>query len=205
MGESPPRRAKRAAGAAPDAGRLQERALAHLSRYAATEAGLRRVLHRFIDRWLRLAEEAGVDGARQAASSAREAAGLVVARLAEGGTVNDAAFAESRARRLQKSGRSRRAVAAHLTAKGVSAETVRAVLPDAGAEEGADELAAALAFARRRRIGPFRRSAEPPDAEAAFRELGMLARAGFPQDVARAALVMERAAAEAAVIALRRS
>ncbi len=37
----------------PDAGSLYQAALDYLARYAATEAGLRRVLERRIDRWAR--------------------------------------------------------------------------------------------------------------------------------------------------------
>ena len=51
------------------------------------------------------------------------------------------------------------------------------------------ELAAALVLARRRRIGPFR-SGDAPDLAGQRRELAVLARAGFPQDVARRALAM---------------
>ena len=97
--------------------------------------------------------------------------------------MDDAAFAEARARRLLRAGRSRRAVSAHLAAKGVDAGLAERVLPGPG-----DELAAALAFARRRRIGPFRISPGEADRQ---RELGALARAGFPRAVAEQALGME--------------
>ena len=75
--------------------------------------------------------------------------------------------------RLARTGRSRRAIGAHLAAKGVPAETARAALPD----DPEAELDAALAYARRRRIGPFR--AAEADADAWRREAAALARAGF--------------------------
>ena len=54
-------------------------------------------------------------------------------------------------------------------------------------EEGPDpELAAAVALARRRRLGPWRASEER--AADRQRDLGVLARAGFPADVARKVL-----------------
>ena len=175
------------AGPPPDEAALRDAALAYLARYAATELGLRRVLERRVDRWARLAANADDAElvARQAAE-ARDAIRAVVAKLAAAGAVNDAAFAESRAHSLVRAGRSRRAVAAHLASKGVGAETARAVLP----EDAASELAAALILARRRRIGPFRTGATP-DAAGYRRELAMLARAGFAQDVARRALATE--------------
>ncbi|TDG04393.1 regulatory protein RecX, partial [Paracraurococcus ruber] len=46
-----PRRVPRPAGPPPGEAALREAALAHLARFAATEAGLTRVLRRRVDRW----------------------------------------------------------------------------------------------------------------------------------------------------------
>jgi regulatory protein len=190
----------RPVGPAPGAPELHEAALDYLARYAATEAGLRRVLERRIDRWARRAErDADPELIAAQAAAAREAVEDVVARLAAAGAVNDQTYAESRARSLVRAGRSRRGAAAHLAAKGVDAATAQSVLP----EDAQTELAAALVLARKRRIGPFRRG-DPPDEAGRWRELGVLARAGFTQDVARQALAMEPDQAEALVNAFRR-
>jgi regulatory protein len=187
---------------AQDAAALQDAALSYLARYAATEAGLLRVLERRIDRWARLAQTADADRDAIAAelSAAKQAARGIVARLAATGAVDDAAFAESRVRNLVRAGRSRRAIAAHLAAKGVGTETQRRILPH---DTAGDELAAALVLARRRRIGPFR-AGDPPDAAGRRRELAIFARAGFPQSVAARALETEAEEAEALVNQLRR-
>ena len=177
----------------PDREALHHAALAYLSRYAATQAGLRRVLERRIERWAHAA-----NGSADAVAAAKRAAGEIVTRLAAAGAVSDSAFAESRARSLSRAGRSRRAIAATLVAKGVDAETARQVLPSDEAE-----LASALALARRRHIGPFRDD-EVRDEAARRRELGMLARAGFSETVARRALAMPIEEAAALVDALRR-
>lgn len=183
----------------PDEPTLREAALRHLARYATTETGLLRVLHRRIDRWARERELAGSgDGVSDTIAAAREAAARVVTALAAAGAVNDADFAASRARNLLRAGRSRRAVEAHLASRGVQAELAREMVP----EDPEKELAAALAVARRRRIGPFRIGAA--DEAGRRRELGMLARAGFPQSVAVRALGMEAEEAEEIVLALRR-
>ena len=58
-------------------------------------------------------------------------------------------------------------------------------------------------LARKRRIGPFR-TGDAPDIAGRRRELGVLARAGFPQDLARRALAMETDAAEMLVHQFRR-
>ena len=64
--------------------------------------------------------------------------------------MDDAAFAASRARSLGRAGRSRRAIAAHLAARGVAGDDARAALPDT--QEA--ELAAALALAKQMLNGP---------------------------------------------------
>jgi regulatory protein len=190
----------RPAGPAPDGAELREAALDYLARYAATEMGLRRVLERRIDRWARRAGLAGASEQVAAqAATARLAVKDVVARLAAAGAVNDLAYAESRARSLVRAGRSRRAAAAHLAAKGVDPATAQSVLP----EDAETELAAALVLARKRRIGPFRRGGVPDEA-GRRREFAALARAGFGQDMARQALGMEPDQAEALVNAFRR-
>mgnify|MGYP002654780168 FL=1 len=192
-------KAPRPAGHPPSAARLAEAAAAHLARFAATEAGLKRVLARRIDRWARAAEAEGQPDVAPRAASAKAAIAEVAQRLVAGGAVDDAAFAESRARRLLRTGRSRRATLAHLREKGVDATTAAAALP----EGEAVEIAAALAFCRRRRIGPFGPPDPPP--EARLKALGALARAGFGRDVAGRALRMEPAEAEASLIAARQS
>ena len=192
-------KAPRPAGHPPSAARLAEAAAAHLARFAATEAGLKRVLARRIDRWARAAEAEGQPDVAYRAVEAKSAIAEVAQRLVAGGAVDDAAFAESRARRLLRTGRSRRATLAHLREKGVDATTAAAALP----EGEAVEITAALAFCRRRRIGPFGPPEPPP--EARLKALAALARAGFGRDVAGRALRMAPEEAEVRLIAARQS
>lgn len=182
------------AGPPPTVSRLREAALAYLARYGTTQAGLIRVLNRRVDRWVRAVEEPDPEIVATCRHAVREVASALVAS----GAVDDAAFAESRARSLTRMGRSTRAVAAHLGARGVDTETVRAALPS----DPEVERAACVAFTRRRRIGAFR----PPDTEPReAKELGMLARAGFSHEVSTQALAMDREAAEDLIIQLRLS
>lgn len=175
---------------------LREAALAYLARYGGSEAALARALARRIRRWAdgqaeaRAAEGAEAGDIAAEAQAWRAAAARIVADLARIGAVNDAAFAESRARRLRRSGRSRRAVLAHLATRGIAQETAGAAAP----EDEAVEFAAALAFARRRRVGPF--ALAEPDAEQQPRILAAFARAGFTSEMARRALACEREEAE---------
>ncbi len=192
--------ASRVAGPAPGRVELNEAALRHLSRFATTEAGLVRVLDRRIARWARAATAEGTcpDGSVEAARLAARAVAQACVSL---GMVNDAVFATARAARLTRSGRSRRAVAAHLAGKGISAELVQAALPSAD-----DEVSSALAFSRKRRIGPFRQDPirETDGQDVGRQELAALARAGFSRDVAEQALRTPYEDAIAAILALRR-
>jgi regulatory protein len=172
----------------PDAASLREAALNYLARYATTETGLRRVLQRRIDRWARQAT--GRDDTSELIAAANACIPAIVARMVELGLLNDAAYAEARALGLALSGRSRQAITARLMAKGIGLAQAREALPE---NEGG-ELASALILTRKRRIGPFRTKAEDRN-----RELGVLARAGFPRDVALRALTMETEEAEEAI------
>ncbi len=174
----------------PDEAALREAALSYLARYSATQASLLRVLSRRVTRWARAA-----DAPAEATEAPMQAARAVVARLVAAGAVDDAAFAAGRARTLRRAGRSSRAIAAHLYAKGVQPDA--ATLPD----DPAAELAAALLYAARRRMGPFR--PEPDQAERP-RDLARLARAGFPAATAHAALALSADEAEALLHEARR-
>ena len=196
-------------GPAPTAARLREAALAHLARFSATEAGLVRVLDRRVLRWSRRALDSGLaaDQVEALAASGRTAARTVASALVGAGVLDDAAYAESRARSLGRGGRSRRAIEAHLLQHGVAPDVVQAALP----EERDAELGAALMQARRRRIGPFAPLGrngpggdEPEDPAARNKALAMLARAGFSRDVAERALDLDREDAEQRVTAMRR-
>jgi regulatory protein len=182
----------------PDQSSLYQAALDHLARYAATEAGLRRVLLRRVDRWAR--QQSDPDAATPLIAAARDAVETVIRRLAETGIISDTAFAESRAKTLSRSGRSNRMIQARLVAKGV-APTVARAAAETGAEE---ELAAALVLARKRRIGPYR-AAEDADAPARLKEMGVLARAGFSRDIAQQVLSTTRVEAERHIARLRQS
>lgn len=187
-------RPARKQGNPPDDASLREAALRHLSRFATTEAGLARVLERRIERWGRAAEADGMAPERVAAAvrAARRAVPGVVAFMRECGAVNDPEFVASRARRLTRSGKSRRATVAHLVGKGIAPDIATDLLP----EDADRDLAAACAYLRRRRLPPF----APGDR---LRALGALARGGFGRDVAERALDLDEREAELLVSRLR--
>ncbi|WP_018261727.1 regulatory protein RecX [Methylobacterium sp. WSM2598] len=158
---------------------LERAALAYLERYGASTEMLRRVLLRRAEARCRLRGEAPEDFAAMVEA--------VVARAGRAGLVDDASFADAKVRSLRRRGGSARAIQAKLAAKGVDRDTVRAALA-AHAGEGQegpeeDEEAAARAYARRRRLGPWRRSQDR--VEARQRDIAALARAGFAPALAR--------------------
>ncbi len=157
------------------------------------------MLDRRVQRWARAAA-AESQPTEAAAADARAAVRQVTRALAQAGVLDDRAFATAQAARLVRSGRSRRAASARLQAKGVPPDLIDAALPRAETE-----LPAALAFARRRRIGPFRPDPAPePTPGTRLRDLAVFARAGFPRDIAERALSTGRDAALALVLALKR-
>jgi regulatory protein len=174
---------------APTEASLHEAALTYLSRYAAPQAGVLRVLDRRIARWA-----ASDDGDQDRAREARQVARRIVAQLAETGAISDSAFAQARSRSLRRAGKSARAIGAHLASRGVTADVTDAGKPP-------DDLGAAAIHIRRRRLGPFRVTSESPDSRR--KELASLARAGFPHTIASAALRLSREEAETLITRFR--
>lgn len=162
---------------APDRAALREAALAHLARFGTTRHGLEQVLLRRVARWRAQAQAAGADGAGEQAQALAVVCAEIAQDMVRLGAVNDAAFAHACARRLVRTGRSSRAIEAHLAARGVAAPIrAQAMLGDEaesspdeavrGQEYGESgygrglsaaerELCAALVLARKRRLGPF--------------------------------------------------
>jgi regulatory protein len=173
---------------------LHEAALAYLARYAATQAGVIRVLDRRVANWARSVPEIEP----QELASLRVMVRREAARLVQVGLINDAEFAASRARSLTRAGRSRRAVSAHLGAKGIDSDIVQTALPD----DPDAEFAACVVLVRKRRLGPYRNPDREPDR---MRELAVLARAGFSHSIAARALDLDAEAAEDLIIQLRSS
>jgi regulatory protein len=154
---------------------LRNSALHYLDRYASSSAHLRRLL---LAKVARSARAHGTDP--QAGAAAVEA---LIAEFLGAGVLDDARYAEDRALILFRRGASARAIRGALLAKGVASELIEPALERLGAEAAEPELAAALAYARRRRLGPYR----SPQARAAMREkdLAALGRRGFGYGLAR--------------------
>lgn len=157
---------------------LENAALYYLQRYATSAGNFRRVLTRKVNRSCAFHKVAPDDFYPMIEE--------LIRRYMASGLLNDAVFAEAKATTLRRQGKSRRAVTAKLQAKGLAPAEIEAALEKTGNSDEA-ELAAAVAFARRKKLGPFRLG-QAEDPALARKEMAALGRAGFSYETARAAL-----------------
>jgi regulatory protein len=163
---------------------LYQAALNYVARYATSQENLRRVLWRKVHRDAAKSEQ-GIEDAGNIEQEISE----IITRLISIGAIDDGAYAATQVRTLRARGTSARHVQARLAAKGIDPEiTIAALaLADSGADDGSEsqsaEHAAALAFAKRRRLGSYRTRPGKPDQHQ--RDLAALCRAGFSFAVAK--------------------
>jgi regulatory protein len=154
-----------------DSASLERAALDYAARYATTRAKLAAYLRRKL-------RERGWAGEGAAPVEA------LIERFAERGYVDDRAFARARADALSRRGYGARRIATALRAAGIDSGTAGELTERIGA--GAE--AAAMAYARRKRIGPF--SGRRPDPAERRRWIASMARAGHPIDLILAVLAI---------------
>jgi regulatory protein len=165
----------------PDA--LDALALAYVARFATSQAKLARYLSRKL-------RERGWDGP----GTAQEAVAAAVDRCVRLQFVNDREFARMRGDAFMRRGLGARQVKSRLAADGIDAGDAALVLANAASQR----MGTALAFARRRRLGPFARvsavghdgddlSADPKAYE---RAMGAFLRAGHDAGTARQILAL---------------
>jgi regulatory protein len=157
-------------------GWLQRSALHYLRRYPATRGRLRTVMMRKIKRSL-----AFHGGEREEAEAKLDA---LIDRLAQAGAIDDARFVRARVEELHRRGTPERGIRFKLARQQAPRDEVDAALAELREREPDAELTAAVAYARRRRLGPFRVD-EDERAERARKDLAAMARAGFGFAVAR--------------------
>ncbi|ODP36656.1 regulatory protein RecX [Sphingomonas turrisvirgatae] len=147
-----------------DTASLERLALRYVERFATTRGKLAAYLARKI-------RERGWDGAPADPASVAE-------RFAELGYVNDRLFAEAKASSMARRGLGARRVNQALRHAGVIGEDADAVAPQVEARRGET----AVAFARRRRIGPF--AAVAADRPKQAKHVAAMVRAGHSPDLA---------------------
>lgn len=145
-------------------------ALRYVERYATTRAKLTAYLARKV-------RERGFDGPVPDL-------GAIAERFAELGYIDDLAFGEARAAAMGRRGLGRRRVMQALGQAGIEADDVAEIAPQIDGRRAQS----AIAYARRRRIGPFGR--EAPDRPGRERQLAAMIRAGHDFDIARRIVAM---------------
>ncbi len=150
----------------------------YLERFATSAENLRRVLMRRVEKSVIAHGVSRQDGAA--------AIDAIIRRLLDDGLLDDGAYAQARARVLRAAGKPARAIKWALAGKGVAAEVAERAIIAVDAESGrAGEEAdfrAAVRFARRRRLGPYRDPARRQERKG--KDLAALARAGFSYGLA---------------------
>ncbi len=153
--------------------KLEQLALGYLNRFDCTASKLSRQL---------AARVAKLGGHPESADWIAE----LVVRYQGSGLLDDARFARNLSSQLAARGKSARAISQKLAARGVPGEVTSELLNARRTAEPEAELAAALAYVRRRRLGPFR--APEARAENRQRDLASVARQGFSFEIAKRAL-----------------
>ena len=158
---------------------LQNAATFYLERYPSTAEGLRRVLKRRV-RKAEMLEAPVMENVGRAIEE-------IVAKFVGAGVIDDKAFAQTKARALHRRGTSSRLTRQKLKLAGIDGDTLDKAMVALDQELDTDpvrrEWTAAVALARRRRLGPFRPEAERK--EKRDRDLAAMARAGFDYQLAR--------------------
>lgn len=144
----------------------------YLARFTCSRAHLETLLHRKIDRSV---TEHGTD-----AQTAAGWCSALLDRLSAQGALDDAGYARGRAGSLLRRGKPPAAIRADLRQRGIDATLIDEAMATLDTDTD-PEWTAAMAYARRRRLGPFRRHQR---AERREKDLAALARAGFSYDIA---------------------
>ncbi len=155
----------------------------YLSRFASSTQNFKDVL------WRKVERRGLADGVER--SDAEGWIDAIAARFTALGLLDDVTFAQARASSLQRRGRPGTVIRQTLVAKGVSAEIAADAVAtiQAGSEE--PDLDAAIAFARRKRLGSY--GTGDASADRRRKELAAFARAGFSYQLARRVLDGEAA------------
>ena len=154
--------------------RLNNVALNYIARYSATAERLRTVLMRRVEV---SARNFGTD--RELGAEWIES---LISKYKRLGYLNDQNFAEIRIRSMLSKGKSTHAVIFNLRRMGVSEGDIKLALESLSDEFSDLDYYGAIALARRKRLGPYRRLAVQK--ERRNNDLAILARAGFNYEVA---------------------
>lgn len=165
---------------------LNNYAMFYLERFSSSSANLKKILMRRVNKSVPFHGEPSMEAATTMVDD-------VVTKLLDLNIIDDALYAKSRTTSFRRAGNSKRQISAKLFAKGLETDQIEAaitVVDKAHAFEN-PELSAAIRYAQRRRIGPYR-TRPSTDPDQAKKDLAKLARGGFSFEIAKKALAEKR-------------
>jgi regulatory protein len=151
------------------ASRLNNIALHYLERYSSSSESLRRVLMRRVNKSVYYLDTDPAEGAGFVEE--------IIQRFQQTGLLDDHIYTEGQVRSLFRRGLSIRAINNRLMEKGVDRDVIEHHLNALKNNTSNPDLKAAFAFAKRRRLGPFRDTDKRE--ERRQRDMASLARGGF--------------------------
>ena len=147
----------------------------YLNRFPASSAHFKTVMTRKIDRSCRAHPE------QEREPWIAHVQDTVIPYFEKLGFLNDDLFSQALYQSLKKRGLSRSEITRRMSLKGVDRDRIKDLLTDS--EDGVDDLASVLIFAKKKKIGKFR-TLQTDDPIEKRKDLGKLARAGFSYDAA---------------------
>ena len=157
---------------------LHNSGLYYLQRFTASKAHFKSVMMRKVKRSCAYHKDQDFDECAQWVEALAD-------NFEELGLLNDALYTRGMVTSLRRRGLSRSAIFSKLRSKGLTKDQISSGLEayneETGRDSGEQEFRSALMLARKKRVGPYRRSEEFEYKK----ELGVLARAGFSFDIAQ--------------------
>lgn len=163
---------------------LHNAGLHYLGRFASSTKNFRNVMLRKVKK--SCAHHTDQDYERCAAL-----VGELITKFEGAGLLNDELYARGLVTSLRRSGKSQKMIMAKMTTKGIASAMTKEKLLERDEEahntSAAAETQAALAHARKKKLGPFRgeKSVDPK------KELSAMARAGFNYETSRRVLMLD--------------
>lgn len=160
--------------------RLRAGALFYLDRYATSSENLRQVLMRRVYKSASLHGTDTTEGA--------EFVDAIIKKFLELNILDDDAYARMKIESMRRRGTSSKAIRQKLMMKGIPSDIIDKSLDEFEEETGKHEIHSAIAYIKRRRLGPYRIKAREEFQE---KDMAALGRQGFSYDMARKLVLVD--------------
>jgi regulatory protein len=162
---------------------LRNAGLYYLGRFAASRARFLDVMHRKIKKSCAHHTDQNIDDCYKMAAD-------IADDFERAGLLNDAQYARGMITTLRRSGKSRRSIEARMAARGITGDIVKKTMDEVDGDDFIDaqeaESAAAMNFAKKKKLGRFGNGKRTPQ-----QDMAIFARAGFSYGIAQQILGAE--------------